>query len=377
MTPTETPTNTPTNTETPTNTPSNTETPTNTPSNTVTPTNTPSNTVTPTETPTNTPTNTETPTNTPSNTETPMNTPTNTETPTNTPTNTETPTNTPTNTETPTETPTSSVTPSVTVTPSTTLSSIDPDAQAFLTAASITDITITNAINDLVLGLKSNNLWVKMQGIWPFVGGTSLSNSINLKQPGTFDYSWSGGVTHNSNGVTFNGVNGYGVALYIPQVQAIQNDTHMSIYSRTNNAKAIGDFNSSNFEQSNRMNMILKWVDNNSYHDFYSPGINRMIRSATDSLGLFTISRTTSTDFRLFIRDTQQGATITAVTGNVSSINGYLYIGSQFRGNTFINGQSSDRNYAFSTIGRGLTTIEVGNFNTLVQTFQTTLGRQV
>jgi hypothetical protein len=70
--------------------------------------------VSPTPTPTETPTNTPTPSETPTNTPTPTITPTETSTPTVTPTNTETPTNTPTNTETPTNTPTNTVTPSIT-----------------------------------------------------------------------------------------------------------------------------------------------------------------------------------------------------------------------------------------------------------------------
>jgi len=65
ITPTVTPTATPTPTVTPTNTPTETVTPTFTPTETVTPTFTPTNTVTPTKTPTNTPTKTVTPTNTP------------------------------------------------------------------------------------------------------------------------------------------------------------------------------------------------------------------------------------------------------------------------------------------------------------------------
>jgi hypothetical protein len=102
-----------------------------------------------------------------------------------------------------------------------------------------------------------------------------------------------------------------------------------------------------------------------------------MIRSVTTSLALFTITRTASNDFRLFIRDAQQGATITAVTGSVTVINGNLYIGAQFRGNTFISGQASNRQLALASIGRGLTPAEVAGFNTLVQAFQTALGRQV
>jgi len=126
VTPSITPTNTPTPSITPTNTPTRTQTPTNTPTRTQTrtpkgtptstATNTPTKTVTKTQTPTpsNTPTNTQTPTNT----KTPSYTPTNTQTPdrTNdpTPTNTRTPTNTPTNTRTPTITPTNTPTPSIT-----------------------------------------------------------------------------------------------------------------------------------------------------------------------------------------------------------------------------------------------------------------------
>ena len=257
------------------------------------------------------------------------------------------------------------------------VSNLDPDAQAFLTATGITDPTISNAINTLVLDLKSNNIWDKMQGIWPFVGGNSASNSVNLKQPGTFNYTWFGGVTHNSNGVTFNGTNGYGSALYVPASQAIQNNTHMSIYSRTNNARVAGDFNSSNFAQSDRMNMILRWTDNNFYGDQYSPSTGRMIVNLADSLGLYIISRIASNDFRFFKNGTQLGSTITNAAGNIANINGNLYIGSQFRGNTFISGQSSDRNYAFASIGRALTVSESGTLNTLVQNFQTTLGRQV
>ena len=90
ITPTTTPTNTPTPSITPTNTPTPSITPTITPTKTQTPTVTPTNTITPTQTktPTVTPTNTITPTNTvtPTNTITPTNTVTPTKTPTPTPT---------------------------------------------------------------------------------------------------------------------------------------------------------------------------------------------------------------------------------------------------------------------------------------------------
>ena len=60
---------------------------------------------------------------------------------------------------------------------------IDPDAQAFLTAAGITDATITSAINTLVVDLKGYNIWTKMKAVYPFVGGTAAAHKFNLKNP--------------------------------------------------------------------------------------------------------------------------------------------------------------------------------------------------
>ncbi len=51
---------------------------------------------------------------------------------------------------------------------------LDPDAQAFITAAGITDATQQSAINTLVTDLKGYGIWTKMKAIYPFVGGTSL-----------------------------------------------------------------------------------------------------------------------------------------------------------------------------------------------------------
>ena len=60
---------------------------------------------------------------------------------------------------------------------------IDSDAQAFITAAGITDSTQQAAITNLVIGLKNDNLWTKMKAIYPFVGGTAASHKFNLKNP--------------------------------------------------------------------------------------------------------------------------------------------------------------------------------------------------
>ena len=52
-----------------------------------------------------------------------------------------------------------------------------------------------------------------MKALYPFVGGTATSHKFNLKDPrdldAAFRLQFNGGWTHNSNGVTPNGTNGY------------------------------------------------------------------------------------------------------------------------------------------------------------------------
>jgi hypothetical protein len=87
----------------------------------------------------------------------------------------------------------------------------DPDAQAFIDAAVITDTTQKAAINQLVLDLKSANIWTKMLAVYPFVGGSATSHKWNLKNPldtnAAFRLVFSGGWTHNSLGIKMNNSN--------------------------------------------------------------------------------------------------------------------------------------------------------------------------
>jgi hypothetical protein len=85
----------------------------------------------------------------------------------------------------------------------------DADAQAFLTATGIVDVTISNAVNTLVLDLKGGSLWGYADVILPIVGGTDSTHRVSLKDA-TNRVAWNGGITHDSSGVLFNGVNGYG-----------------------------------------------------------------------------------------------------------------------------------------------------------------------
>jgi hypothetical protein len=96
-----------------------------------------------------------------------------------------------------------------------------------------------------------------------------------------------------------------------------------------------------------------------------------------DSHGFYSNSRTSSTSHKAYKNGAQIGSTNTTVTSGYSSMtSARIYIGATSVSGTGIN-QYSDRECAFATIGDGLTDSEVSTLYTVVQKYQTTLGRQV
>ncbi|NBU33873.1 hypothetical protein EBZ38_03220 [bacterium] len=66
------------------------------------------------------------------------------------------------------------------------------------------------AVDNLVIDLKTAGLWSKIRVLYPFVGQSAVSHSLNLVNPLEFQIDWYGTLTHNSSGVVTDGVTGYG-----------------------------------------------------------------------------------------------------------------------------------------------------------------------
>lgn len=250
-------------------------------------------------------------------------------------------------------------------------SGIDSDAQAFLTATGITDATITTAINDLVVGMKNDNIWTKMKAVYPFVGGTATTHKYNLKDPqdtnAAFRITFSGTITHNSDGITPAVGSTTNTNLNVKTLT--NNDTHMSFYNRTStnnqNSQDIGTG-----QTTPRMSLFLNFLGINLYSDCYDTSGGRITGSNTNPLGFYIQTRTSSTDHRLFKNGSQFGITTNTNTVDITTLNDTIKIGMN-PGSGFI------RNCAFASIGSGLDTTESQNFSTLVVAFQTKLGRNV
>jgi hypothetical protein len=250
----------------------------------------------------------------------------------------------------------------------------DADAQAFITASGISG-TEANAINTLVVNLKTANIWTKMKAVYPMVGGTATSCKFNLKDARDLDAAYrllfSGGGTFSANGYQPNGTNACANTSIVPSSVLNQNSIHLSYYSRTNNG-GLYDIGHSWTGETSLIYLLARYSDGKSYFRLNAQPIGGTESSQTiaDSLGLFTINRTSSSIQSLIKNSTKYTFNVNSFSLPINDI--YLALISVAPTNYF-----GSRECAFSSIGDGLTDAEALAFYNAVQTFQTTLGRQV
>lgn len=250
----------------------------------------------------------------------------------------------------------------------------DADAQAFITAAVITDATQQTAVNNLVVSLKGYNIWTKMNAIYPFVGGTATQHKFNLKDPRDLDVayriSFSGGWVHGSNGITSNGTNSFADTKL---VYTTLNNGHQSLYSRTTTKETQASFDMGSQGAGGTKYQLLALY---SVADLFLGGFNSDAypRAAmTNSSGLFINNRTGASAANLW-RNGGKLVQSTDAVNNITNLSSYI---GAFQDYANYAAYYAKKNYAFSSIGEGLTDTEAANYYTAVQAFQTTLSRQV
>ena len=247
----------------------------------------------------------------------------------------------------------------------------DPDAQAFITATGISGTNAT-ATNQLVLDLKSANIWTKMKCIYPFVGNTPISHKYNLKDARDLDAAYRltffGGGTFSSNGYQPGGVNGYANTFLNPSTQLTATSTHLSYYSRT--ATPVGSTVEIGVNNGGASYLHLRSAAN------FIAGSTAVIvpfTSTTNAQGFWVGSKRSNTDRETYLNGTTQSTVTTSDTA--AYVNANMYLGAANQLGTTAN--YSNKECAFASIGDGLTDAEVTAFRTAVQLFNTTLGRQV
>ena len=254
---------------------------------------------------------------------------------------------------------------------------IDSDAQAFITAANITDTTQKSAINTLVTQLKTYGIWSKMKALYPFVGGTAAQHRFNLKDPRTvnaaFYLDFFGGGTHSATGYLPNG-NSYADTKLTPSLSQTVNSNGVGMYIGTLNTATGSDPAYMGGTTVTTTQATVLTV--NKANTFMASRLNgsALVSSTINPLGLISAHRTSSTLTTLYKNSTNVGSGnsggaltsnsifIANIRGNDSTPYSQGYVNSEFR---------------LAYISDGLDSIDMTNFYNAVQAFQTTLGRQV
>ena len=247
----------------------------------------------------------------------------------------------------------------------------DADAQAFLTAASITDATISGAINTLVVQMKADNIWTKMKAIYPLVGGTASTHKWNLKDPrdlnAAYRLQFFGGVTHDSNGITSNGTNAY-ADTFLNDVLYLGNaNKSISMYIR--NVLTVGSPMGVVNSAGTAFNRFYPEFSNIDYSTLGTSQVGRA--KAGTQKGVFTMSKSASGSFKYYRPGT---AAITSTATNQSNVNGTYYL---LASNNTVGAEYSVGNLAFASIQQSLNDTEEANFRAAIETFETTLSRNV
>lgn len=250
---------------------------------------------------------------------------------------------------------------------------LDANALAFLTATGITDATITTAINKLVLDLKGYGLWNNALAYYPLVGGTSATCAVNLRSPGTYNLSYIGAPVFASTGMTPSDT-GYADTGLLDTTATI-GAFAMGYYSRTNNTVAgidIGVDDSASFTQELLWYSSGPWIRSYLFHT----GPLLITPAATTQGLLSTVS--IATDGYVYINGAFSG-NFGSVSDSPGTTGASFYIGG-VRNGPF----SCQRECAFAYFYGGLFSASFGvpstdetNLYTAIQTFNTTLGRQV
>ena len=250
---------------------------------------------------------------------------------------------------------------------------VDSDAQAFITAAAITDNTQKNAINTLVLALKGYSIWTKFKAIYPIVGGTASQHKFNLKDPRDLDVAYrltfGTGWTHTANGM---------------QSLATFANTFLNMSTEISsvNSWAVGFY--SNVWVAGGVDLGADTGINNFYLTTKSPLFGAttgrfqtstsLAYSDLTGTGFFLGSRNSNINTKVYKNGVEVANSVTVNGGTFANLN--VYLGALNRSG--VRSFSTNVRYAFCFIANAnFNATEAANFYTAVQAFQTSLSRNV
>lgn len=248
---------------------------------------------------------------------------------------------------------------------------IDPDAMNFINSAGITSNVQRNAIDKLVRNAKASGWWSKCIAIYPIVGGTASSHAYNLKNPSLYTITWSGSITHNSNGATSNG--GIGNTNLIPSSKGLVfNNVHISASTTKTGTKPTFDY-AMGGKGSTAATTFSLLVSETAGNSGAYMNANAQLTMSTGYTGSgIHISSRNGTNMELYVNTTLSRSSTTYSGGSICPVSLYV-LGYNNNGTSVAYSSGSICN--FFTIGTSLTSTEANDMATDISQFNALIGR--
>jgi hypothetical protein len=235
------------------------------------------------------------------------------------------------------------------------------DSQNFIQVAQLTRWRHAEIVNDLIIGLYVDNLWSLIQVLYPFIGGTAWSHSVNAKDPLQYQITWSGSMVHTAAGVVGGGGGGSGAG--DTGLFATKSNFYSGLYVGASSGLASArDFGA--FDAPPGYGIVYQWVDNNTYLDFGGTGV---IYASTKTSGYKAGGQFATT--RHGFENVTTRVSAAGIQGPSSTTT--LKLGKQ------ITTVCPNRTYSFAVVGFDITPAQHVLLYNRIQTYQDALGRAV
>jgi hypothetical protein len=254
---------------------------------------------------------------------------------------------------------------------------INKNVRDFALAAGISDTNIINSLDNLVFDLTNNNLLNKFYAIYPLVGGTADSCKWNLISTSSFNLNYTGSFNFTNTGISGSGTTSNTNTSFTPSTNTADWATNNSfgVYVNTNVSGGYDMGAESPFPASptNADTYLISRYTNNTAI-FYNSGSVSV--ASTDSTGFWfgNVSGSAGTNINLYKNGTSVASKASPTTYTITKP---LFFTANNPEGAAVANENSRRQYSFAFIARAFNSSEALTLSNIVNTFQTSLGRNV
>jgi hypothetical protein len=260
-------------------------------------------------------------------------------------------------------------------------SCIDPDAQAFITAAETAGASFTTAqkgyIDRLVKNWKgagdinsTTNFWTATNRLHVYLGAASSPMAINVKTA-TSTFTFNGGWTFASTGATPNGSNGYIDTSVNTSTINTSLSTGICAISAYNTNTAVNGFEGYLLGADTYFYFAAKFSDNNMYYRNYNSVEGDISQSGVDTRNIYMrrIASGNGSITRAKSTIVTQNPNLTPTTSGVEYLSALNFLG------TPIGFDTKERNFDALILGMDIDNTKRDLLIDIINAFQTDFGR--